>query len=431
MKMRSTLLRIGILVSLLSLALMMAVPAAATPINHIWYVDPGGTDDGAHGTGAGDGAFRTIQYGIDAAASSGGGTVHVAAGTYQELITLKNGVDVLGAGAVNTIIDGQALGTVVTAQSIVSGTRLDGFTITNGSAIQYGSGMVVSDHSSPTISNCIFTNNIALVGGGLTIMAYSSPMVNGCTFTNNMGLVGGGMLNYDHSSPVVTNCTFARNQLYIGGGMLNINYCSPVVTNCTFSGNTGLDEVTEGEMMQMDYSSLEVFKSISFDAQIGLITGGMLNVTFCSPTVTNCIFWDDSTEVINDDASQPTVTYCDIQGGYLGTGNINSNPLFVDPTKGDYHLSVSPCIDAGINTALYLPDTDFEGDPRIMDGDHDRKIIVDMGVDEYEYVRFQTVGGEVAPVNRLGMLVPLTGLILAFGLAVFLGVRITGRHRTG
>ena len=61
-----------------------------------------------------------------------------------------------------------------------------------------------------------------------------------------------------------------------------------------------------------------------------------------------------------------------MQGGYPGTGNINADPLFVDPDGPDYipgnqdddlHLkSGSPCIDTG--TATGAPDTDLEGNIR-------------------------------------------------------------------
>ena len=59
-------------------------------------------------------------------------------------------------------------------------------------------------------------------------------------------------------------------------------------------------------------------------------------------------------------------------GNDCGTGNINADPLFVDPGNGDYHLGPdSPCIDVGNNDAPDLPDYDFEGDVRILDGDGD------------------------------------------------------------
>ena len=241
------------------------------------------------------GNYTTIQEAIDAASS--GDTVQVAAGTYYENITLKDGVQVLGAGVGVTTIDGGGSGSVVTATNVGPVTKLDGFTITNGN-------------------------------------------------TTN----GGGMYNYS-SSPTVTNCTFSGNSATYGGGMLNVSNSSPTVTNCTFSGNSA----TYG--------------------------GGMYNHS-SSPTVTNCILWDGGGEIYNV-GSAPAVTYCDIQGGYSGAGNIDDDPLFVNPAAGDYHLQPgSPCIDAGNNAAPSLPGTDFEGDPRILDGNCDGVAVVDMGVDE-------------------------------------------------
>jgi len=53
-------------------------------------------------------------------------------------------------------------------------------------------------------------------------------------------------------------------------------------------------------------------------------------------------------------------------------------------SNGDYHLqSTSPCVDAGTNDDPELPDTDFEGHPRILDGNNDGTATVDMGVDEF------------------------------------------------
>ena len=104
-----------------------------------------------------------------------------------------------------------------------------------------------------------------------------------------------------------------------------------------------------------------------------------------SPTVTNCVLWDNGGEIYSDATSTPMVTYCDIQGGYAGDSNIDADPMFVDPAGGDYHLRPdSPCIDMGSNAAVpgWLT-TDFEGDTRILDGDGDGQAIVDMGADEY------------------------------------------------
>jgi hypothetical protein len=321
-------------------------------------------------TGANDGtswadAFTTLQPALDAAVS--GDQIWVAEGTYKPTFEftpgnprsvsfqMKNGVEIYGgfAGiessleerdwATNrTILSGDLgiegdisdnsyhvffhpEGTVLDNSAI-----LDGFTITGGNATgawppQYIGGGMVNINVSPTLANCTFSGNTASYGGG-------------------------GMSNYN-SSPILTNCAFKNNSGYGGGGMRNTS-SSPVLTNCTFSGNTA----TSGAGIFNDSSS---------------------------PRISNSIFWGDTPDEIYNSTSSPVITYSDIQGGYTGIGNINADPLFIDPSNGDLHLMPdSPCIDAGTNAAPYLPLIDFDGDARILDGDGDGTVIVDMGVDE-------------------------------------------------
>ena len=102
-----------------------------------------------------------------------------------------------------------------------------------------------------------------------------------------------------------------------------------------------------------------------------------------NPTISNSILWKDNApegpeigEYQNSDPD-PTVSHCDIQGGYPGIGNIDTDPLFIDSDNGDFHLqNISPCIDSGTNDAPGLTLTDLEGKPRIING------IVDMGAYE-------------------------------------------------
>lgn len=215
---------------------------------------------------------------------------------------------------------------------------LDGFTVSGGKADadwpnDSGGGMF-NDLSSPAVTNCTFTDNSASQRGGGMYNLFASPKVTNCTFWGNSANLGGGMHNYDLAFPAVTNCTFSGNSAYLGGGMYN-------------------------------YHS--------------------------APVLTNCILWGDSPEEIaNGGDEEPAVAYSDIEGGYDGTGNRNDDPLFADPGSGDYHLGLgSPCVDTGTNDAPSLPGHDFEGDPRVMDGNRDGIAVVDMGVDEvYGYILY-------------------------------------------
>jgi parallel beta-helix repeat protein len=289
-------------------------------------------------------AFATIQDGIDNVELDG--IVHVAAGSYTENIQLnKNGVDVLGAGAAATIIDGNGTGPVVFANSIVSTTTFDGFTLTNGHS-DYGGGMR-NDGASPVVSNCIFEGNHAdNHGGGMYNINISSPTVVNCVFYNNTaGSRGGGIYTNGTSYPTIINNTIADNTSgYRGGGIYTVN-ASITIANNIIADNTAA-------------------------------SGG--SGIYCS-TATLTI---DHNDVYNN-----TLVNC------TSTNDPAADPNFID---AEYHIDLSsPCADAGDNTAV--PDDtadldgdgnttepipyDFDGDPRIWEDA--ASPTVDIGADEY------------------------------------------------
>ena len=101
--------------------------------------------------------------------------------------------------------------------------------------------------------------------------------------------------------------------------------------------------------------------------------------------ITNCIFWDGEGFELG---GRVTISYSNISLskiflGFLGEGNIDSDPLFVGAE--DYHLSKnSPCIDSGSNSVNNIPEKDIEGNQRIVDGNDDGIEIVDMGAYEFQ-----------------------------------------------
>jgi parallel beta-helix repeat protein len=238
----------------------------------------------------------------------------------------------------------------------------------------YGGGMYNYLSSSPTVTNTTFSANSAEEGGGMLNEDNSTPTVESCTLSDNTATsYGGGMYNYLSSSPTVTNCSFFANTADIaGGGIMNEYNSSPTVTNTTFSANTA--NSAGGGMINYDNASPTV-TNCTFSGNIAIAGdsgGGMYNDLDSSPIVTNSILWGDSPDEIYNVSATPSVTYSDIQGGYAGTGNIDADPLFVDPDgpdniagneDDDLHLkSGSPCIDTG--TPSGAPATDLEGNSR-------------------------------------------------------------------
>jgi predicted outer membrane repeat protein len=234
-------------------------------------------------------------------------------------------------------------------------------TFASNSAEVYGDGGAMFNQSTtPALTRCTFTGNTADRDGGAMFNFNASPVLKDVTFQGNSAdTSGGAMYNRDSSAPKLFNATFWGNSAgYYGGGMYNMNSSAPVLTNCTFWGN-------------------------SADLYGG---GALLNSSSSTAALTNCILWHDRPDEISnyDGSSSAAVTYSDIEGGHAGTGNMAADPRLVDPPNADLHLGAcSPCIDRGDNSAPELPDYDFEGDGRILDGNEDGTATVDMGADEF------------------------------------------------
>ena len=267
-------------------------------------------------------------------------------------------------------------------------------------------GGIWNAHSSPTISECTFSNNSGDWGGGVADLSSSLTMVD-CTLLENAGNDGGGIATHD-SSLTITGCTFWVNHAEVGGGM-HATLSSPIMINCTFWGNIA---TSLGGGIYNYFSSgprSTTITNCTFWGNSADYGGGMYNVN-CTISLTNCVLWGneapDGPEIYTQVGS-PAVSYCDIdQEGYAGIdGNIREDPRLVNPDNGDLHLQLdSPCIDAGTNSAPEIPGTDFEGDPRVFDGDNDGTATVDMGIDEY------------VPYNNVTVIVPNGGETLPTGL---------------
>jgi hypothetical protein len=257
------------------------------------------------------GPKKTIQTGIDAAIL--GNKVIVADGTYTGIwnrdIDFKGEPLILRSenGASRTIIN--AGGTQAEPHRVFyfhSGedeqTSVEGFTIVDGYASQFGGGILCDYGSSPVIRNCVINENKAgSDGGGFFFDQNSNPQIINCLITANEALAfneGGGAAFCYESSPIFSNCTISSNIGDFGGGI------------ASYEGN---------------------------------------------PAFENCILWGNENEEIYVYSGSATVSYSNIEGGWSGTENIDANPLFISGSLHNFYLSSieagqpsnSPCLNAG------------------------------------------------------------------------------------
>ncbi len=280
----------------------------------------------------------------------------------------------------------------------------------SNSAVE-GGGMENQFSSSPSITNAWFYANTAILsGGGMLNMYNSNPALTQVDFVKNDAAAGGGMAN-EQSSPSLTDVTFRENLASAhGGGMSNVNGSNPILRNVTFSGNTAVDaQDTYGGGMA-NYLSSPALTNVTFHNNSATYGGGILNRDANSnPTlihvtlsgnrafvtgggiansgnvvIRNSILWgNEGGEVFNVDGTAD-VTYSIVQGGYLGTGNLDADPL-LGPLQSNRRgltetmelLPGSPAIDAGVDA--YCPSADQRGVTR------PQGIYCDMGAYEYEF----------------------------------------------
>ena len=218
----------------------------------------------------------------------------------------------------------------------------------------HGGGVFITDTA--LVTDCKIVNNRARRGGGGVAMDKFAIMENSILFGNsNLSAPlseppysGGGVFISDHSfGVVVRNCRFTRNRtLGIGGGVYVDG--NTTISNCIFNYNNA--RVGGGGFALVAGNSMDLVNctfyrnSASQNDHYSIISFGDLNIL-------NCIVSRGAlVDRVNNKFYSINSTYSLIQEVTVvgGTGNIVSNPLFVDPENSNFRLEAeSPAINAG------------------------------------------------------------------------------------
>ncbi|MGH8562446.1 MAG: right-handed parallel beta-helix repeat-containing protein, partial [Nevskiales bacterium] len=135
-----------------------------------------------------------------------------------------------------------------TPASTVVTVNISGLTLTNGSTGGDG-GAIETDDAKLTISNCVFSGNVAIAGEGGAIYSdgfYSTLTVKDSVFTGNSAGYEGGAIYVDDTSEVAARGVHISNSRFIGantadeGGAIYLDDVdSPVlIENSVIDGNT-------------------------------------------------------------------------------------------------------------------------------------------------------------------------------------------------
>ena len=375
----------------------------------------GGVLMGYYGTGCGAVTSRTWRVPQDTLliqdaifASYQGDTILIAQGSYAQNIQIWGRRVVIGSNYIlsgdtadigQTIVDGGGSGV---NQSVVSflGSEdtlsvLKGLTLTNGWASgSHGGGITIHDNSSPKIEDCWINNNSGTSqefrGIGINCIS-SSPQINRCTIKNNSVTSNS---NYDHfgggiylfagsqasikdckildnliaysiqhrnygggiycssSSPNIENCYFSGNSADLGAAIQLASNANAAVYNCVFAYNTARDD---GGAIYIGNSS-PFFQNNTMSLNTAGNRGGGIFSQNSSPIIMNQILWENGAvngpELYVTGSGTVTVSYSDVQGGWSGIGNIDSDPAFED-TLNFYLSDTSDCIDVGNPDSTY------------------------------------------------------------------------------
>jgi len=280
---------------------------------------------------------------------------------------------------------------IIVGDAVDQTSVLDGFVITAGSTLGYsGAGIYLDNGSKPLLANLTIIGNEASTGGGLQIN-YSGPtVVNSAFYHNFASYRGGGIYDWRNQNTTIINCEFVGNVSrdsdaaalmtgYSGssGGVLRI-------INSLFSQNYTPKHIAG---IFADNSTIELYND-TFSENVSLLDPSTIHSYQSNWTLANVIVWGNHSpgniqfsrdssyyshiNIINSDIAgcgASGATWNGASCGSDGGGNVQVDPLFVNPALRNFRLSQgSPVVDAGNNNLVPSGiTTDLDGNPRFVD----------------------------------------------------------------
>lgn len=288
------------------------------------------------------GGYPTI--GAALAAASPGDEILVAPGTYSAStngeafpVSINTaGVQLLGSGADVTTIDAELAGLQVVRATATGSPRVSGFTITGGLAPN-GGGVFIDAGDLELDHNVIIENRSSLRGAGVFIRGTAAPSIHHNVIWANVDSDTSD--DQDPHGVVFQNSTggtFEHNLIgrTDGNGLLTDGTSTPLVRNNIFFENGVPGSPPSGRgICWFSSADLTVNHNIFYGnfaaAILWLSAGGNLTATAANA----------------------------VDGSDFVFGNLDDDPLLVDPDQSDFALSsASPAIDGGDPTAPLDPD---------------------------------------------------------------------------
>ncbi len=367
-------------------------------INSDLYVSLDG-DNSNSGTSP-DEPLKTIRNALSKiyADSLNKNTIYIADGVYSEstngeIFPLKwcNYVSLEGFSKNETILDGENENRLLDFYYITEAT-ISNITITKGNSgdgggvycrnsnphfmnvnVNYnvstgeGGGMSFRD-SNPVMENVEINDNTADYDGGGIYSINSEIYLNGVSVYDNTSYeYGGGMYIGNVLSampdPILENVKLTGNYCENAGGGVFFEFNKPTLLNVEITNNTANENGggIYGWDAEISFDKVTIANNTATD------DGGAIYCEYTDVNMINSIVWNNlSNEIYTHGSCDIVANYTDINGGWSGIGNIDLDPMFVDPGEGDYHLSwvnypmpddtKSPCIDAGDPSSPLNPD---------------------------------------------------------------------------